>query len=504
MLQYVPINSWLTALARARSMIANSGANAGRLRGAWGCFLAALPRVLVPLLPRQPRLHLLVTLTLRDAGVELVSCTEYIDATASGEMTHGIFAVISEFYSRNLSNEVKKGLRQKAIAGGTPTRAPIGYFNIRRRDDNGHEYRTVDVDPARAPLVAWAFEAYATGEWTLRALADELTLRGLTTVPTPKRPAKAIAPSTLQSMLRNPYYTGIVMYNGARHPGVHDPLVNQHIFSKVQQTLDTHRGTGDRQRKHAHPLKGMLCCQCGAMMSIELVTARNGETYPYFYCLGRHRKHPCGMRTILVSTVEQMMEDHYRDIALTTEIAEALEDMIGDIFDKINQHSAAERQQLAAQRQALEDAETKLIHLYYDDMITHEAMKKEQGRVATQLAEVTDRLEAYQHGCDDAKIRLKAYLALAANCWEFYRHCDDTGKRLCNEAFFTKITISEDHRLHTEFTGPYDTILDPEARLQADYWQRNHQLDPTILEPDGLRDEDVQGSVVRISRVWWS
>ena len=63
----------------------------------------------------------------------------------------------------SLSTEVKKGLRQKAIADGTVSRTPLGYFNIRQCDSEGREYRTVDVDPARAPLIAWAFEAYATG-----------------------------------------------------------------------------------------------------------------------------------------------------------------------------------------------------------------------------------------------------------------------------------------------------------------------------------------------------
>ncbi|MDR1449391.1 MAG: hypothetical protein LBI84_04195 [Propionibacteriaceae bacterium] len=82
---------------------------------------------------------------------------------------------------------------------------------------------------------------------------------------------------------------------------------------------------------------------------------------------------------------------------------------------------------------------------FYDDAITMPALKKEQGRIAVQLAEVTSRLDAYQAGCDDSKLRLKAYLALATNCWGFYRTCDDTKKRPCCQAFFTKITLTEDH-----------------------------------------------------------
>jgi len=89
-------------------------------------------------------------------------------------------ATIAEFYSRNLAAEAVKGMTQKAKVGGTPGKAPIGYMNVRERVD-GHEIRTVAIDPERGPLIRLAFEHYATGEWTLRGLIKELTDRGLRT-----------------------------------------------------------------------------------------------------------------------------------------------------------------------------------------------------------------------------------------------------------------------------------------------------------------------------------
>ena len=82
-----------------------------------------------------------------NAGVTLVSATESIDQTPSGMLVHGIMSSIAEFYSRNLAAEVTKGLSQKVAQGGTPMRAPIGYLNVRRTDEQGREIRTVEVDP---------------------------------------------------------------------------------------------------------------------------------------------------------------------------------------------------------------------------------------------------------------------------------------------------------------------------------------------------------------------
>ncbi len=55
------------------------------------------------------------------------------------------------------------------------------------------------------------------------------------------------------------------------------------------------------------------------------------------------------------------------------------------------------------------------------------------------------------------------------------------------------------------FTWPRSRkMLTREARKHADYWQRTKQLHPAILEADTTKPDDMHGSVVRISQVWWA
>lgn len=84
------------------------------------------------------------------------SCTESIDETPSGMLLHGIMSSIAEFYSRNLANEVIKGSVQKAKAGGTVGKTPIGYLNV-RRTENGSENRTVEIDPVNRTGIVGGF-----------------------------------------------------------------------------------------------------------------------------------------------------------------------------------------------------------------------------------------------------------------------------------------------------------------------------------------------------------
>src|SRR5580765_3788687 len=130
-----------------------------------------------------------INLAIRKYGATLVSVSENIDQTPSGMLLHGIMSSIAEFYSQNLAAEIVKGTESKVKLGGTPTLAPIGYLNVRHIVD-GREVRTISLDPERAPHIRWAFEAYATGGWTLNQLTAELETRGLTRRPTRTRDAK--------------------------------------------------------------------------------------------------------------------------------------------------------------------------------------------------------------------------------------------------------------------------------------------------------------------------
>jgi DNA invertase Pin-like site-specific DNA recombinase len=220
-----------------------------------------------------------ISYTLKTAGIELVSVTENIDDTPFGRFMHAIVAANAEFYSANLAAEARKGLVQKAKTGGTPTRAPIGYLNVRKIID-GLEIRTVEIDPERAPHVRWAITAYATGAYTLDTLQNAITDRGLLTRPTPTRPAKPLSRSQLAVLLVNPYYIGIVRYAGVEYNGNHEPLIDCNTFQRAHAVLEAHGHAEERDRKHDHYLKGTLYCgRCDSRMSLTHAKG-NGGTYP--------------------------------------------------------------------------------------------------------------------------------------------------------------------------------------------------------------------------------
>ena len=210
-----------------------------------------------------------INLAIQKSGAQLVSATENIDDTASGMLLHGIMSSIAEFYSRNLATEVVKGMEQKARTGGTPGLAPLGYRNIAAINSDGREVRTVDIDPDRGPLITWAYQQYATGDWTLRQLTEALEARGFTSRGVRNRPGKPIRINSLSTILRNPYYKGDVIYREVAYPGRHEPLIDSQTWERVQVVLGEH-ASGEKQREHPHYLKSSIFCRCGSRLVITM------------------------------------------------------------------------------------------------------------------------------------------------------------------------------------------------------------------------------------------
>ena len=182
---------------------------------------------------------------------------ENIDETPVGQLMHGILAAFNQYRSDEDGADIRYKMGEKAKRGGTLGRAKLGYTNVRERFE-GREVRTVALDLERAPFIALAFELYATGEYSLQRLADELTDRGLRTRPG-RYPAGPVSDSKLGTMLRDRYYLGVVTYR-AEYAGRHPALVSQELFDRVQAILDASGVSGERRRTHDHYLKGTVWC----------------------------------------------------------------------------------------------------------------------------------------------------------------------------------------------------------------------------------------------------
>jgi site-specific DNA recombinase len=415
-----------------------------------------------------------------ESGAELVSATESIDGTPSGRLTHGILASIAEYYSLNLSAEVKKGLHGKARLGGTPGYVRIGYLNVGEMVD-GREIRAVAIDPERGPHITWAFTAFASGAFTLDTLFSALKKRGLRTRPTRKHPAKPLSRAQIARMLRSKYYIGIVPYAGVEHEGRHEPLIDKDTFNRVQRILDAHSHAGERDRKHSHFLKGSLRCHCGEQLTLAKGRSKTGRVYDYFACLGRRKGTGCKMPYLPAHEVEEKVAAAYAKVKVRqlgegttgTDWALHLEDVRNAVTESLagmRKLNEDEIRRHRARLKALRGKRGKFMEAFYADALPADLLKSEQDQISNEIKDAEQELSRAETDVTKIEDTAGQMLDAAREMEGTYRTADDLNRRFWNQALFLCFRVYPDEEVEGELREEVRllTAADTPRRLRAE------------------------------------
>ena len=204
-----------------------------------------------------------------------------VDETASGKLSAHFLGGINEYFSNSLSEKQRDNTRKLVAAGLFPWRAPIGYKNVVNTG-----YGNISPDPQRAPFISRAFELIEGGQHKKSEVLKTLSDEGLRTVS-----GKPVTKQTFQAILRNPLYAGWVRIPSDQRfdpvRGLHQPLVEQKIFDRVQAILDGRRPTiAPKLRVNpAVPLRSLIKCgACGTPITGGSPVGRGGKKYPRYWC----------------------------------------------------------------------------------------------------------------------------------------------------------------------------------------------------------------------------
>jgi len=183
--------------------------------------------------------------------------TFWFDTTPQGKFMLNIAFGQSKYYIDNLSENVKRGLRQKVRRGEQCGVAITGYLN----DKVNHK---IIPDPERFSLVRKLFELYATGEYSLKDLRNKMTSLGLIS-----RNGKVLTISNIQMFLKNPFYYGAFYFNAELHQGNHNPAIAKKLFDKCQEVMKTKAHKMKRGQKEYVFRSLLKCGECGCSITSE-------------------------------------------------------------------------------------------------------------------------------------------------------------------------------------------------------------------------------------------
>jgi len=139
--------------------------------------------------------------------------SHWFENTPQGKFSLSMAFVQSKYYVDSLSENTKRGLRQKVRMGIFPSQAPIGYINDSRT-------KTIVVEKKKSRVIRLAFERYTKGNQRLEDIANFLAKNGIST-----RSGKRISKTRVAYILANPFCVGLFNYAKELHEGKHEPII---------------------------------------------------------------------------------------------------------------------------------------------------------------------------------------------------------------------------------------------------------------------------------------
>lgn len=384
-------------------------------------------------------------------GVRLISAKEQFGDGYMGDAMEAITDIMNEVQVRQNGEDVATKMEHKIQQGGSIGRAKIGYLNV-RKDYGGVFVNTIEVDSLRSPLVVWAFEQYATGEYSIAQLTSLLEEQGLRTRPSRHYPEQRLSKSRVAKMLRDPYYTGVNRYKGKLYGGRHEPLITKSLFLDVQKILDQRNRHGERDRIHFHYLKGQLYCgHCEAEgRSSRLVFTQhtgNGGTYDYFVCTGKLRG-LCSMGVIRLELLERRVTDAVAVERLGSDTVERMRDTITSAIDDLLTGDREMKANLRRQLKKLEAQEERLIDLAADGTLAVPTLKARLEKTMFEKDAVQEKLSRTQERLIYGAEKAIAYIDLLENPGELYQNAPEDVRRDLLEALFSRlVVVLKDHDL---------------------------------------------------------
>lgn len=249
-------------------------------------------------------------------SVTFVSVTQAFNTnTSMGRLTLNILLSFAQFEREIISERTrdKMGAAKKKgkWIGGRP---PLGY-------DLDRVNHKLVVNPKEATLVKEIFDLYLEKR-SLLSVAIALNGKGYTTKSYTAADGKKFGSvkfksTSIQLIIKNPYYIGKVGYHGQLYQGDQERIVSDEIFQKAHQILADNR----RERKVAGItsnvglLNSILRCKACSSTMYYIYSMKGKNKYYYYLCMNAQKRGYKSCPTRLVAA--QVMENRFMEFLRT-------------------------------------------------------------------------------------------------------------------------------------------------------------------------------------------
>lgn len=324
---------------------------------------------------------------LKKNGCRIFYARESIPEGADGIILESVLEGFAEYYSANLSENVKRGNYESALDCKTLGVKVLGY---RKASDGKYE-----IDPESAPAVRYVFEEYAKGTQPCEIIA-ELNNRGYKTLR-----GGPFSKNSVAQIVRNEKYAGVYTYKDLiRVENGIPALVDRETFDKCQKRLARSRRLPSSKNGGVvgrYILTGKLFCgKCGGTMVSGTGTSKTGRKYGYYQC-SNAQHHQCDKRRVKKDWIENLILDKLREFVCNDEFIEMVADKaIAYQNGAMLQQRRSATSELERRRKESVKARDNIIRAIESGMIS-EALQERYKALDEEIISLESAINDYKH-----------------------------------------------------------------------------------------------------------
>jgi DNA invertase Pin-like site-specific DNA recombinase len=323
-----------------------------------------------------------------DTGViqELKFPTFWFDPTPQGKFMLSIAFGQSKYYVDNLSENIKRGHRQKLKNGLWPQMAPLGYLNDKAT-------KMIYADENKAPLIKKTFELYATGKYTLNLLRKIINDFGLLGVK-----GKLLSVSNYQYILKNSFYYGLICYNREHFEGKHEPIISKKLFDECQEVMKQKSKPKKDDRMKYFLYRGFFKCgECGFSITADKKIKKSGKEYTYYYCTQKNPHYECKQNVFTKEeNISSQIKEEIQKVSLPDDWAVWMIKELEREKQGNAQSSVFFAQKTKGEISKLDEKLEKLMTAYLESALNLDEYRENKNKLINQKQVLKDKMKAFE------------------------------------------------------------------------------------------------------------
>lgn len=341
----------------------------------------------------------------------------------------------SNQYIRDLSENVKRGNREKVRRGEWPNRAPFGYRNDRNT-------RTIVVVKSQAVKIQEIYNLYVTGEYSISKLGK---LFGKSN-------------SQIELILKRHVYHGMIEYKGELYPGTHKPIISKELFDKAQEVRNKYRVSPIRPHKLSFPYRGLMQCgSCGC----KLTATRKKDQYDYYYCTNgkgicdQHRSYINPMK------VEDFLEAALEKLHFDEELIEIMYEAARERLENGRHTGQQTLDAIQLQIHKIKQQEKKLLHTYTSGLIDKDLYTEEAQTLQTEKKSLESKYNNYLKNSDNGLATLeltKEVFLTSSRAISEFKEADSEQKGIIAKKLLWNFDVENKKALNYKFKSPFAVL----------------------------------------------